>query len=261
MIHGIFCAEFWMVSTVLFALAMSSSEAEEKPASYALENEHIRLVFDHLGRAMEIFNKQTNIRYTQTDGETDPLPAFIIDAYSANQHIYIHDPLLRESGGFCLADPKLLFSTDRSGDLYRLAIEPSQPPELTLTTQDGTQILTCSSILDGDIRVTFTVSLPSDSATSEWRIEVNNVADIEPRRHLRVYRVLFPLLSRLCIDGYPEKNYLARPYIQGELIPNPSRYSFARPNRPQNYVNALSYPGWASMPWMPATCAGMTPRE
>jgi hypothetical protein len=250
MFHKIFCADFWMVSTALFALAVSPSEAEERSASCALENEHIRLVFDHLGRVMEILNKKTHIHYTQPDGDTDPLPAFIIDAYSANQHIYIHDPLLRESGGFCSADPELLFSTQRSGDLYRLAIEPSQPPELTLTTQNDTQILTCSSVLNGDIRVTFSVSLPPDSATSEWCIAVNDAADVEPRQHLRVYRILFPLLSRLCIDGDPERNFLARPYIQGELIPNPSQYSFSRPNRPQNYINVLSYPGWASMPWM-----------
>jgi len=250
MFDKIFCAEFWMISTVLFAVAMVPGEAEEKPASYTLENDHIRLVFDHLGRVMEIFNKETHIHYTQPDQETDPLPAFIIDAYSANQHVYINDPLLRESGGFCTADPKLLFSTERSGDLYRLAINPSQTPELTLTTKDGTQILTCNSVLDGDIRVTFTVSLPLDSATSEWRIAVNNAADVEPRQHLRVYRVLFPLLSRLCIDGDPEKNYLARPYIQGELIPNPSQYSFTRPGRYQTHINVLAYPGWAAMPWM-----------
>ena len=65
-----------------------------------------------------------------------------------------------------------------------------------------------------------------------------------------MYRVAFPILSNLCVAGRPSENVLARTYVQGELIPNPSQHSFVRPNRPGRFTNVLTYPGWASMPWM-----------
>ena len=244
-----FYAEFLITGTIILsAVNANDSSANQATQYYTLENDYARLVFDDLGRLTDMYNKKTQTQYINTNSY--PLPIYIIDTYSAKQYIYIDDPLLKEGGGFCSADPKLLFSTERSGDLYRLAIQSSNPPKVNLNVDDGKQALTFSNTLEGDIRVTFTVTLPNDSSISEWQITVNNVADIEPGHHLRVYRVLFPLLSNLCVAGKPDKNYLARPYIQGELIPNPSQYSFTRPNRPEGRINVLTYPGWASMPWM-----------
>lgn len=232
-----------------FYVRVAAPTAEQAAQRHVLENAHARLGFDYLGRLVELVNKDTGVACLRPGPDGEPLPAFIIDAYSANQSIYIHDPLLKEGGGFVLADPKLLFSTERSGDLLRLALEPWRPPAITVTSDAGAQTLTCRHVLDGDLRVSFAVTLPADSATTEWRMTVHNAAQVLPRQQVRVYRVLFPLLSQLRIGERPEANHLARPYIQGELIPNPAQYSFTRPERPGHFINALTYPGWASMPW------------
>ena len=217
---------------------------------YTLENPSVRLVFDYLGRLVELHNKETQTPcIIDTEGFV-PSPAFIVDAYSAHQSIYIDDPLLAGGGGFSQADPVALLTTAETGDLRRLDASPWRPPAISVETKGGTQILTCRTALRGDIRVEFTVSLPAMGGTSRWQMRVDNRADTLPRQHLRVYRVAFPILSGLCVGTSPESNRLARPYIQGELIPNPSAYSFERPGKPGRRTNVLTYPGWASMPWM-----------
>ncbi|HUW33703.1 MAG TPA: DUF6259 domain-containing protein [Planctomycetota bacterium] len=217
---------------------------------YTLENPSVRLVFDYLGRLVELHNKETQRPCINGTEGFIPAPAFIVDAYSAHQRIYIDDPLLAGGGGFSRADPAALLGTMETGDLRRLDASPWHPPAMTIETKDGVQTLTCRTALRGDVRVEFTVSLPAAGGTSRWQIRVDNHADTLPRQHLRVYRVAFPILSGLCIANRPEENFLARPYIQGELIPNPSAYAFERPGRPGARINVLTYPGWASMPWM-----------
>ena len=206
--------------------------------------------FDELGRLTALKDRASDTSFIRATVDTNPLPAFIIDAYSANQGIYIDDPLLTESGGFCHADPGLLFSTNRSGDLYRLSIDPTNPPHIAVAETEAGQVLSCRAVLPGDIHVAFTVALPTDGDSADWRMTVANEADTEPRKHLRVYRVLFPLLSGLRVGDRAEDNRLARPFIQGELIPNPSQHDFMRPTHTGATVNVLTYPGWASMPWM-----------
>ena len=230
-----------------FRLAAPPDEVAKR---YTVENDSARFVFDHLGRLVELANKETGVACMAPAGQAESFPAFIVDAYSRNQAVYLHDPLLREGGGFCLADPALLFSTARSGDLLRLVVEPWRTPEAVLTEANGARTLTCKYCLDGDIALTTTVTLPAKGGVSEWRAAVENRADVKPSQQLRVYRLLFPLVGHLCVGGRPEENVLARTYVQGELIPNPSQYGFHRPGNHGARTNALTYPGWASMPWM-----------
>ena len=230
---------------------------DEKARRYTLENDSARLVFDCLGRVAEILNKETGVSCMAPPGEAEPVPAFIVDAYSRNRAVYLQDPLLMEGGGFCLADPKLLFSTSPSGDLLRLTVEPWRTPEATVTDAGGGKTLTCKYLLAGGIELTTTVTLPAKGGVSEWQARVENRGDVKPRQQLRVYRVLFPILPNLCVGGRPEENFLARTYVQGELIPNPSQYGFHRPGNPGAHTNVLTYPGWASMPWMDLYQAGV----
>lgn len=233
-----------------FYFRVAAPPADVAAQCHVLENAHARLGFDYLGRLVELVNKDTGVACIRAADGTEPLPAFILDAYSANQAVYLRDPLLAESGGFVLAPPQLLFSTERSGDLERLAFEAWLPPRISVAQGADGQTLTCSHVLDGDIRVSFTVTLTAGDATTTWRLRIVNAGkDVLPRQQRRVYRALFPLLSRLCIGPRPEANWLARPYIQGELIPNPAQHDFVRPGRPGAHLNALTYPGWASMPW------------
>jgi hypothetical protein len=95
--------------------------------------------------------------------------------------------------------------------------------------------------LPSAISLTYTVTLPAESPVSEWRVHLTNGVAELPADQLRVYRVAFPVLGNLCIAGEPDANMLARPYVQGELVPNPSQ---------RDLTMVLTYPGWASMPWM-----------
>ena len=230
-----------------FYLRVVGPDPEDLARRHTLENDAVRLVFDYLGRLVEMHNKLTDTSYI-TKGEATT-PVFILDAYSAHQRIYIDDPLLDGGGGFSQADPDALLGTEPTGDLLRLHLEEWRPPQIKIVTKDGVQTLTCGSVPKAGIIVECTVSLPPTGGLSRWQIRVNNRADLLPRKHLRVYRVAFPILSGLCLGGKPEENHLARPYIPGELIPNPSAYSFTRPGR-QTRINVLTYPGWASMSWM-----------
>jgi len=233
---------------------------DEKARRHTLENESARFLFDYLGRLVEVFNKETGTACTAPAGEAEPAPAFIVDAYSRNRAIYLNDPLLREGGGFSAADPRLLFSTTPSGDLLRLTVEPWRTPEATLSdAAGGGKTLTFRYLLAGGIELTTTATLPATGGVSEWQAKVDNRGDVKPLHQLRVYRVLFPLLGNLCVGGRPEENFLARTYVQGELIPNPSQYGFHRPGSPGAHTNVLTYPGWASMPWMDLYQSGLVP--
>jgi len=238
------------VTVVMAFLAAGEVAAEEGAARYTLENESVRLVFDGLGRPVEILNKETGAACMLPAGPGEAAPPFIVDAYSLNRQVYLQDPLLKEGGGFCAADPKLLFSTTRSGDLLRLTVEPGRPPQAAVMDAGGRKTLTCRYRLEGGIELTTTVTLPAKGGATEWRAGVNNAGDVKPRQQLRVFRVLFPILPNLCVGGRPEENFLARTYVQGELIPNPSQYGFHRPGHADWRTNVLTYPGWASMPWM-----------
>lgn len=262
----------WMSVALLALLARvpKTDGAESDSASpppeplakrYVLENDSVRLVFDYLGRPVEISNRKTGAACMTVGEQSRPAPAFMIDAYSANQRIFIDDPLLKEGGGFCLAEPSMLYSTQQVGDLQRLTLDPSRLPEISMGRKDGAPTLTCGYQLKGGIDLTYTVSLPDASGTSRWRVQVRNTADVKPREQLRVYRVAFPILSNLCVARQPAENVLARTYIQGELIPNPSQHPFVRPNRPGRFTNVLTYPGWASMPWMDLYVAPTDNRE
>jgi len=232
---------------------------DEKARTHTLENDAVRLVFDHLGRVVGILNKETGTACIASDPQAEPGPAFIVDAYSRNRPVYLRDPLLREGGGFCLADPKLLFSTVPSGDLLRLTVEPWRTPAITVSDADGRKTLTCQYHLAGGIEVTTTVALAATGGVSEWQAKAVNRGNVKPLDQLRVYRVLFPLLGNLCVGDRPDENYLARTFVQGELIPNPSQYTFHRPGNPGAHTNVLTYPGWASMPWMDLYRSGPGP--
>ncbi len=245
---------FLVAALALLGPAVHGSATAQPPEQTAqrhvLENEAVRLVFDHLGRLVEIFNKETKMACTAATKPSRRAPLFLVEAYSANRRIFLDDPLLREGGGFSYADPALLYSTKPSGDLQRLTADAEHRPQIAVAPKDGVPTLTGTCRLSGGIDLTWTVSLPDKSGASQWRIHVRNTADVPQRQHLRVFRVAFPILPNLCVGGRPADNVLARTYVQGELIPNPSQHSFTRPGRAGRFTNVLTYPGWASMPWM-----------
>ena len=200
---------------------------------YRLENKLVRIAFDDLGQVVQIHNKQTGVDYLLTGAE--PVSPFVIDAYSAHQSFFIDDYQEKQNGGFSQADPRLL--DKNPGDLVRLKVDPAKPPT---AKQEGDRIEFAYELPSG-ISLTYTVTLPADSEVSQWQVHVANGLPELPKDQLRVYRVAFPVLGNLCIAGQPANNFLARPYAQGELAPNPSQ---------QSLTMVLTYPGWASMPWM-----------
>jgi hypothetical protein len=209
---------------------------------YRLENDYAAISFNSLGRVTGMLNKQTGAEYLRPDHV--PGSPFEIDAYPAHQSFFINDYQESQSGGFSKADPRKL--AEKPGDLVHLRPGPDNLPEVD--ESEGTIRFTYG--LDHGITVAYSVELPPGDPVSRWQIAVTNGLPELPRDQLRVYRTAFPLLPGLCVAGTPEGNYLARPFAQGELIPNPSRHSFCFPDTTDPATHVLTYPGWASMPWM-----------
>jgi hypothetical protein len=212
-----------------------------------LENEFLRITLDaHRGAIVGIANLKTKTEYMTKR----PLaqPPMIVDAYSANQAVYIRDPLERQSGGFSMYDPRL--SAESKGDLVQLR-EPLAGAIRVIEerTNDASRV-TCAYRLPGGIVATYSLTIRSNSPVTEWRARVEDRGGDTPSEDKRVYRVVFPVLDGLRLGDRHESNYLARPYAQGELIPDPSSHDFIRPKSKHHVPTyVLTYPGWASMSW------------
>ena len=222
--------------------------AQDSGQPVVLQNDGVRISIDpKTGAILSLFNRRTETEAV-LPGKAGA-PPFAIDVYSANQALTIRDPYERQGGGFSFYDPDS--QAGQKGDLERLRA----PVEGTLRIErredpEGTRAL-CSCRLPGGIEVAYTIALPRGSPLSEWRIEVRNRGGERRREDRRVYRVAFPVLEGLAVGGDAKENFLARPFAQGELIPDPLSHDFAphgKKSPVRSYV--LTYIGWASMPWM-----------
>jgi hypothetical protein len=215
------------------------------PGGIMLENQFVRIAVDPASGAVV---KITN-RKTQSEAMADPRdakPPIIVDAYSANQAVYIRDPSEQQSGGFSLYNPAA--SAGVKGDLSHLREAVPGTVNIHRESIGAGSRLICRYRLPGGIAVSYSISLRDDAPWTEWRVQVENQGGETPAEDRRVYRVAFPVLEGLRIGDRHESNLLARPFAQGELIPDPAADEFQRPGR-RVPTNVLTYIGWASMPW------------
>jgi hypothetical protein len=239
--------------TLILCLAGAGLRGETLIASDAtnpivLENAFLRLAIDPLtGSITGLLNRKTGADYVQL--RTNSSAPFIIDAYSANQAITIRDPFEKQSGGYSLYNPDTDAATP--GDLSHLRGDTSNLVGIERLDEKDVQGVSCRYRLPGGLDVTTIIKVRRDSPLIGWQIQVNNRGGDTTREDCRVYRVAFPVLDSLRIGPNHESNMLARPYAQGELIPDPVSYSFRRPGTHTNTpLYVLTYIGWASMPWM-----------
>ena len=241
---------------VVLLLISSYGPGARGDVQHVLENQYLRLGFDEQGRLIEMVNKKTDTQYVRpTPGGGigrrlgEPSTPFVVDAYPANQSYHFQDYQEEQASGLSLAVPEV--AKEKRGDLVHLRGAPDNLPMIETSTKAGEQTMRCVYLLDGGIKLTYTVTVPPESRLTEWKVHVNNEGTGDPGESVRVYRVAFPVLERLCIGTSPKSNYLARPYLQGELIPNPVDYAFrGGPRILGRPTYVLTYPGWASMPWM-----------
>lgn len=211
----------------------------------SLENSFLRITVDaQTGDILQITNRKTNTDYLV--GRQNPKPPFIVDMYSANQAVYIRDPFEAQEGGFSLYKPAV--SGGVGGDLSHVRDPEADTVRVTREKTDAGSRLQCECRLPDGILVRYWIVLQEDSPLTEWGITVENRGAPTPARDQRVYRVAFPVLDGLRIGPRHESNCLARPYAQGELIPDPVSYKFVMPHS-ATPLNVLTYPGWASMSW------------
>ncbi len=237
----------------IFALLVASSSPAQSPVPHVLENDFLRFRFDDRGCVREIYNKASDTHCIHPEplssvvfGEDEPIPPFTVYAYPANGPIHFEDYEEEQFAGFSLALPEL--AGEKKGNLIRLRGPADASPIIERSSEGNAQRITFRYRLKGGIGLAYTVRLPGTSRLSEWTIRIENAPDVEAEDKLRVYRVAFPVLDRLCVGAQPMQNVLARPFLQGELIPNPSRYTFRAGRGWPTF--ALTYPGWASMPWL-----------
>ena len=210
-----------------------------------LENSVLRLTFDSdTGALTGIRNNKTGSEYIQKSSQNPP---FILDVYSANQSYYISDYSLREYGGLALADPDSI--QYYPGDLSFLRGEGVKPNTEVVSEKDGGKTLICIYAIPPSFTVTTSVTVEQDSPITKWKITVQNDPAEVPKDDLRIFKVAFPVLEGLALRGDHRDDFLARPFLQGQLIPDPVNHKFERPNRPGRYLYAMTYMGWATMPW------------
>jgi len=241
----------WVLT--LIAILVASSSPAQPPLPHILENDFLRIGFDDRGCVREIYNKASDTHCIHPDplssvvfGDDAPHPPFTVYAYPANGSIHFEDYEEEQFAGFSRALPELV--GEKNGDLIRLRGSTEVSPIVERSAEENAQRITFRYRLKGGIGLAYTVRLPDMSRLSEWTVRIENALNDGAEDTLRVYRVAFPVLDRLCVGSRPERNYLARPFLQGELIPNPSRYTFRAGRGWPTF--ALTYPGWASMPWL-----------
>jgi hypothetical protein len=255
LVGGLFAMPF-ILGPVLAAAAAEGSERPEpnKPSSpLVLENEFLRISVDaQTGAILGIANRKTHTEYmARRQVAQAPL---IVDAYSANQAVYFRDLFEKQSGGFSTFDPQV--AAGAKGDLVHLR-EPLQAGvQVTTERTNAFSRITCAYRLPGGIVATYSLTVRSNSPSTEWRAWVENQGGEMPSDDRRVYRVAFPVLEGLRLGEQHESNNLARPYAQGELVPDPSAYEFLRPKH-KVPIYVLTYPGWASMSWQDLYAPGL----
>ncbi len=234
------------------AAAAALATSGEEVSMNRLENSKLSLGFDDLGRIVEMVNRSNGTSYLSPYAKPEPL--FVLDTYSANQAFFIRDPEEDQTGGFSLADPAPV--TSEPGDIVHLFPAEAQPPAVTRAENETGRSIKLAYSLPHGIAVECTAELGADADFAVFRILIMNPGPENPGDAMRVYRVKYPIIAGLQIGGRPEFNWLARPYAQGELMPDPSQQRFQRPeknfiraDKPGIRTNLLTYPGWASMPW------------
>ena len=221
--------------TLALATALGAPQTPKTPV--VLENEFLRISVDaQTGAIVDITNRKSHIAYMARTSVAKP--PFIVNAYSANQSVFIHDEFEKQSGGFSLYDPA---APAVKGDLSSLREGIPGSTEVTEETTPAFRRVWCRYLLPGGIAVRYSITVRPGSPLTEWRIFVDNRGGETPARDQRVYRVAFPFLEGLRIGAAHENNFLARPYAQGELIPDPTTYEYKRPSRSYAYQRTYVY--------------------
>ena len=231
------------------ATAMTPPET----GSFVLENALQRLVFDERGCLRELLNRKTGVGYVRA-GAAASSP-FVLDVYRADGPVTFTDREEEEAGGFSLSPPTLP-PGEAHGELAHIGVAEAKSHAVKLTRTRNRQTLSCRYTLPHGIRFSFQVTLDDGAETACWRAKLENPGLAQRKNSRRVFRARFPILSNLCLDGAPADNYLARPLAQGELVRHPAQESFilkenwVGKDQPPMRTHLLTYPGWASMPWM-----------
>lgn len=230
----------FILSILIFPLFSIPAGAGE---NLVLENAFLKLEFNAAtGALASMVNKKSGSEYIQKASE---YPPFVLDVTSANQSYFIKDYSLSEFGGLSLADPDSIGLVP--GDIQRIRTGSITAMEITSTYSGKT--LTCTYSIPPSISVITTVTIQDDSPVTTWKIRVRNDPAVKPNEDLRVFRVAFPVLEGLALGKNHADDFLARPFVQGQLIPDPANYSFVSPANWAKRDNVLTYIGWATMPW------------
>ena len=237
---------FARIAVAVFTVSATALSAQQTPRqAIVLQNEFLSISVDaQTGAIVDIANRKSQVGYMARTSVAKP--PFIVNAYSANQSIFIHDEFEKQSGGFSLYDPG---APAVKGELSSLREPIPGSTEVTVETTSALRRVWCRYLLPGGIAVRYSIALRPGSPLTEWHIFVENHGGETPASDQRVYRVAFPVLDGLRIGAEHKNNFLARPFAQGELIPDPAGYEYKRPTARATPTNVLTYIGWASMPW------------
>ncbi|MFA6471325.1 MAG: DUF6259 domain-containing protein [Candidatus Latescibacterota bacterium] len=230
----------FILCTLIFPLFAFSVKAAE---NLILENTFLKLEFNaDSGALSSMVNKKSGSEYIN---RASGYPPFVLDVTPANRSWFIKDYSLGEFGGFSLANPESIGLVP--GDIQRIRNGSITAGKITSASSGKT--LTCTYNIPPSISVITTVTIRDDSPVTIWKIRVRNDPSKQPKEDLRLFRVAFPVIEGLALGKNHADDFLARPFVQGQLIPDPASYSFFTPTNWAKRDNVLTYIGWACMPW------------
>lgn len=198
---------------------LPSSVVMRQPAraTYVLENERIRVIFD--GATGGVLAIEASDRSVVARAATPPEPLLTAETVS-----YTLTPWFYQDA-----------------DVTQAPADDSTVRGMRLDAIAGGQRLTIDYELAGGARATVTADLPDGAATVQMRATIANSRPPWPSTAIRIPRVTFPMIGGLRIGDSGADDRLATGLVHGEELANPSA---ALPT-----LRVMQYPGRACVPW------------
>lgn len=199
-------------------LPASTTMRQPEQATYTLQNERVRVVFD--GATGGIIALETpDGRLVARDRTVPPAPLLAVETVS-----FVTNPWFY-----------------RSNDVTEVPVGDAELRAMRVERTDDGQRLTAEYELPAGARATVTADLLADGASVQLRATVTNSRPLWPSTAIRIPRVSFPMINGLRIGDSGEDDFLATGMTHGEERINPAAALAS--------LRVMQYPGRACIPW------------
>ncbi len=198
-------------------LPASATMRQPEQATYVLENEHMRIVFDGATGGVLALEARDRGMVGRAQVAPEPLLSAETLSFTRNPWFYL------------------------DGDVTEAPADDSAVRDMRLEATEGGRRLTIEYELPGGARATVTADLPDGETAVHLRARVENSRPLWPSTAIRIPRVTFPMVNGLRVGESAEDDRLVTGRVQGEELANPA-------SRLQS-LRVTQYPGASCLPW------------